>query len=137
MGIFWVGIFRVGVFLIPILHFERDFPEWHSNKNQKVIFFRCNNISSRWFFSFFIIIFRNGFTQTEKKYVEVIEVDICNRKIEFKAKSEIMERNRNYIKVDQKIWRVLKSKEIVALCDFLYRVWFVQFSFWKFVFADN
>ena len=46
----------------------------------------------------------------EKKYVEVIEVDICNRKIELKAKSEIMERNRNYIKVDQKIWRVLKVK---------------------------
>ena len=48
-----------------------------------------------------------------------------------------MKRNRNYKKVDKKTWRVLKSKEKVALCDFLYKVWFVQFDFWKFVFADN
>ena len=45
--------------------------------------------------------------------------------------------NRNYNKVDKKIWRVLKCKEIVALRDFLYKVWFVQFGFQKFVFADN
>ena len=30
--------------------------------------------------------------------------DICNRKIEFKAKSEIMNMNRDYKKVDKKIW---------------------------------
>ena len=48
--------------------------------------------------------------------------DICNRKIEFKVKSEIMKRNRNYKKVDKKIWRVLKCKEIVTLRDFLYKV---------------
>ena len=59
------------------------------------------------------------FTRTEKKYVKVIDDDICNRKIEFKAKSEIMKRNRNYKEVDKKIWRVLKCKEIVALRDFL------------------
>ena len=33
----------------------------------------------------------------------MIEDDICNWKIEFKAKSEIMKRNRNYKKVDKKI----------------------------------
>ena len=35
--------------------------------------------------------------------------------MEFKAKSEIMKMNRNYKKVDKKIWRVLKYKEIVGL----------------------
>ena len=29
-----------------------------------------------------------------------------------------MNMNRNYKKVDKKIWGVLKCKEIVALCDF-------------------
>ena len=58
----------------------------------------------------------------EKKYVKLIDDDICNRKIEFKAKSEIIKRSRNYKKVDKKIWRVLKCKEIVALRDFLYKV---------------
>ena len=58
----------------------------------------------------------------EKKYVKVIDDDICNSKIEFKAKSEIIKRSRNYKKVDKKIWRVLKYKEIVALRDFLYKV---------------
>ena len=33
-----------------------------------------------------------------------------------------MKINMNYQKVDQKIWRVLKCKEIVGLCDFLYKV---------------
>ena len=32
-----------------------------------------------------------------------------------------MKRNRNYREVDKKIWGVLKCKEIVALCDFLYK----------------
>ena len=31
-----------------------------------------------------------GFTRTEKKYVKVIDDDIYNKKIELKAKSEIM-----------------------------------------------
>ena len=61
-----------------------------------------------------------GFTRTENKCVKVIDDDICKRKIEFKAKSEIMKRNMNYRKVDKKIWRVLK--EVVALRDFLYEV---------------
>ena len=54
----------------------------------KRYFFSCNNISSHGFFSFFIIPFCVGFTRTVKKYVKVIDDDICNRKIEFKAKSE-------------------------------------------------
>ena len=104
--------------------FEND---WiYSNKDQKWYFFRYNNISSHGFFSFFII-FCIGFTRTEKKYVKVIDYDICNRKIEFNAKSEMMKRNRNWKKGDKKIWRVLKCKEIVALRDFLYKAWFVQF----------
>ena len=57
----------------------------------------------------------------EKNYVNVIDDDPCNRKIEFKAKSEIMKRNRNYREVDKKICRILKYKEIVALRDFLYK----------------
>ena len=57
----------------------------------------------------------------EKKYAKVINDEICNRKIEFKA-SEIMKMNRNHKKVDKKLWRVLKCKEIVALRDFLYKV---------------
>ena len=69
-----------------------------------------------------IITFCVDFTQTEKKYLKVIDSDICNRKIEFKAKSEIMKMNRDYKKVDKKVWRVLKCKEIVVLLDFLYKV---------------
>ena len=53
---------------------------------------------------------------------KVIGDDICTKKIEFKAKSEIMKMNRNYKKVYKKMWRVLKCKEIVALRDFLYKV---------------
>ena len=60
--------------------------------------------------------------RTEKKYVKVIHDDICIRKIEFKAKSKIMKMNRNDKKVDKKIWRALKCKEMVAFCDFLYKV---------------
>ena len=41
--------------------------------------------------------------QMEKKYVKAIDDDICNRKIELKAKSEIMKNNRNYKEVDKKI----------------------------------
>ena len=78
----------------------------------------------------FVITFCIGFTCTEKKYVKVIDDDICNRKIEFKENNEIMKSNRNYNKVDKIIWRVLKCKEIVALRDlFLYKFWFVQFGF--------
>ena len=51
----------------------------------------------------------------------MIDNDICNRKIEFKAKREIKKIKRNYKKHDEKIWRVLKCKEIVAR-DFLYKV---------------
>ena len=37
------------------------------------------------FFSFFIIEFCIGFTRTEKKYVNVTDDGICNRKTEFKV----------------------------------------------------
>ena len=70
---------------------------------------------------FIVITFCIGFPRTEKKYVKVTDNDICNRKIEFKAKSEKMKRNKNYKKVNKKVWRVLKCKEIVALRDFLYK----------------
>ena len=56
----------------------------------------------------------------EKKYVKVTGDRIYNRKIEFKAKTKLMKMNRNYKEVDEKIWRVLKCKQIVALRDFLY-----------------
>ena len=59
---------------------------------------------------FLIITFCIGFTRTEKKYVKVIDDDICNRKIKFKAKSKIMKRSKNYKKVDKKIWRVVNVK---------------------------
>ena len=98
-------------------------------KVRKRYFFRCYNISSHEFFSFFIVTFCTGFTRTEKKCVKVIDDDIRNRKIEFKAKSEIMKRNKNYKDVDKKIWTVIKCKEIVALRDFLYKFLFVQFGF--------
>ena len=50
----------------------------------------------------------------------MIDDDICNRKIEFIEKSEIMKKNRSYKKVDKKIWRFLKCEEIlVAPRDFL------------------
>ena len=92
-------------------------------------YFLDATISQATFFLFFIITFCIGFTRTENKYVKVIDYDICNRKMEFNAKSEIMKRNRNYKVVDKKIWRVLKCKEIVTPRDFLYKFWFVQFGF--------
>ena len=70
---------------------------------------------------FSIITFCIGFTRTEKKYINVIDDYICYRKIEFKAINEIMKRSKDYEEVDKKIWRFLKCKEIVALCDFLYK----------------
>ena len=60
--------------------------------------------------------------RTETKYVKVNDDGICNRKIEIKAKSEIMKMKRNSKKVDKKIWRVLKCKQTVALRDFLHKV---------------
>ena len=61
-------------------------------------------MSSHGFFSFFMITFCTGFTRMEKKYVKMIHDDICNKKIEFQAKSKIMKMNKNYKKVDTKIW---------------------------------
>ena len=44
----------------------------------------------------FATTFRIGFTQTEKKYVNVIDNDIYDRIIEYKAKSETIKMSRNY-----------------------------------------
>ena len=44
--------------------------------------------------------------RTEKKYIKVIDDDIYKKKRKFKAKSEIMKRNRNNKEVDKKIWIV-------------------------------
>ena len=46
--------------------------------------------------------------QTEKKYVKVTDDNTCNSTIEFKAKSEIMKRNRDCKNVDNEIWEVFK-----------------------------
>ena len=55
----------------------------------------------------------------------MIDDDICNRKIEFIANSEIMTRNRNCKKVEEKMLRVLKCKEIVASrCFFTKLDWY-------------
>ena len=60
------------------------------------------------FFRFLIITFCIGFMQTEKKYVKVTDDNTCNSTIEFKAKSEIMKRNRHCKNVDNEIWEVFK-----------------------------
>ena len=57
----------------------------------------------------------------EKIVIKVIDDISVIVKIEFIAKSEIMKMNKNYKKVNKKIWRALKCKEIVALRDFLYK----------------
>ena len=69
---------------------------------------------SLWVLFVFVTTFCIGFTQTEKKYVMVIDDDIYDRIIEFKTKSEKIKINRNYSNVDKKIWRVLKCKDIEA-----------------------
>ena len=48
----------------------------------------------------------------------MIDDDICNKKIEFKAKSELMIRNKNKTKKLTRKYGVLKCKEIVALRAF-------------------
>ena len=132
-------IFQVGVFWGKFTREKFDwwkFPGWEFSRYQsrfyirvqfsrtiessltkirKRYFFRCNNISSHEFFSFFSITFCIGFRRTEKKYVKVTDDDICNMNIEIKAKSEIMKRNRNYKKVDKKIWRALNMESLQSL----------------------
>ena len=64
--------------------------------------------------------------------------DICNKKIEFKTKRKNNENEQEFKKVDKKIWRVLKCKEIIALRDFLYKVCLIcTMRLLKFVSADN
>ena len=63
--------------------------------------------------------------------MKVIDDYIYIRKIELKAESKIIKRNRNDKEVDKKIWRVLKCKEIVALRESLFsqiiRIWKLLF----------
>ena len=49
----------------------------------------------------------------------MIDDGICNRKIEFKVKSELMIRSNNKTKKLTRKYGVLKCKEIVALRAFL------------------
>ena len=72
------------------------------------------------FFFVFYYNILNWLYANGEKYVKVTGDRIYNRKIEFKAKTKLMKMNRNYKEVDEKIWRVLKCKQIVALRDFLY-----------------
>ena len=102
-------------------HFSRK-TKSSLRKIRKIYFFRSNNIYSHGFFSLFIITFCIGFARTEKKYTRATDDDNCKGKVEVKAKFEIMNMNRIYKKADKKIWTVLRCKEIVALCDFLYKV---------------
>ena len=69
---------------------------------------------SLWVYFIFAATFCIGFTQTEKKYVNVIDDDIYDRIIKYKAKNEITKMSRNYSNVDKNIWRVLKCKDIEA-----------------------
>ena len=78
--------------------------------------------TSNGYFLFFIKTLVTGFARSDKKYAKVIDDDICNRKTGLKAKSDIMKMSRNYKKVDKKIWRVSKCKEIVEFRDFLYKI---------------
>ena len=59
---------------------------------------------SLWFFFVFVTIFCIGFTLAEKLKIKVIDGDIWNRKIEFKAKNEIIKMNRNESKFERRIW---------------------------------
>ena len=58
----------------------------------------------------------------------MIDDDICNRKTEFKAKSETMKMKRNYKKLTRKYGESSNVKRF-SLRNFLYKVLFVQFSF--------
>ena len=77
-----------------------------ADKDQKTIFFRCKNISNYKSYllrqnyiavGFFVCVITSciSFTRTEKNYVKMIEDNICNRTIDFKAKNEIINMNRN------------------------------------------
>ena len=67
-----------------------------------------------WVYFIFATTFCIGFTQMKKKYVKVIDDDIYDRVIEYKAKNEIIKMNRNYSNVEIKICWVLKCKDTEA-----------------------
>ena len=56
-----------------------------------------------WVYFIFATTFCIGFMQMKKKYVKVIDDDIYDRVIEYKAKNEIIKMNRNYSNVEIKI----------------------------------
>ena len=49
----------------------------------------------------FVLVYANG-----EKVRNVIDDDIYNRIIEFKAKNEIINMNRDYSNIDKKVWSV-------------------------------
>ena len=57
---------------------------------------------SLWVYFIFATTFCIGFTQMEKKYVKLINDDIYDRIIKYKAKNEIIKMSRNYSNVDKK-----------------------------------
>ena len=79
---------------------------------------------------FFIITFCIGFTRTEKKYVKVINDDICNREIGFKAKSDIMKMNRSCKELTRK-YGVLNVKGY-----FHSVIFFTKFDFYNATFES-
>ena len=66
------------------------------------------------FFFVFVTTSCIGFTQTEKNYVKVIDDDICNMVIEFKAKNKILT-DRNYSNVDKKYGELYTFMSIMLI----------------------
>ena len=66
-------------------------------------------------FFVFVTTFCTGFTRTEKYQVKVIDDDIYNRIIEFKAKNEIIKMNRNYSNVDKRIWIYAQTNMFMSI----------------------
>ena len=59
---------------------------------------------SLWVFSFCHSILYWFYVNGEIVYIKVIDDDIYNRIIKFKAKNEIIKMNRNYSNVERRIW---------------------------------
>ena len=100
-----------------------------TNKNQKTIFFRYNNISScrsynlrqdgtLWGFLFCV-----GFSRTEKKYVKLIDDDIYNRIRKVKAKNEIIKMNRNYYNADKKYGELNTFMSTMLMTKISLNIW--------------
>ena len=70
---------------------------------------------SLWVYFIFATTFCTGFTQTEKKYVKVIDDGIYNRIIKYKAKNEIIKISRNYSNVDKKNMESFKMNSFAGI----------------------